>query len=614
MKKPLFAEILEAEEYQYLYTDNDNMNYYSAKIDDNEYIVVDDYDCTRYTWDDRIWSEENVVVLANNRLLCKQNGKYGVVDYEGWTVIPFVYEEFIDRKDKCDETRYNVRLNNRWGVINLLGQDIYKIKYKQPIPICQSYTIVEDADTNCKGIIRFDGIEILPTIFSEIKEIYLRNNNEISTLYFLVAYGSNENSEGLKNGIWGCYNWQGEEIIPIKFHSIHYIENFFIAGDDEYIGEDYYSDEDYFIGTYDLYDKDGNMIIGGFNHIQIKNNHFILQFGIEVKQYWERIYFGKHPLDYDEELNYKIIDENSISIIIDENFKSLVPLHLITDSEEEIKYEYDILMNNVSEGQGILIGEYPNLKRGKQYSSNDKIIQKISVRHARFDANNIIIYSPYKEVRSKKEYSDDILRGLIFCREHMMISPLYLSMKAINDQFVFVQNDMKLVGIRSFKEELIKPQFDLITNFHKGCAVAFKIICRTECDNELEDDYEIQTWTRECEYTILRIVNNAIVQERGGVITDTELYDLLYSSDLSLDFIFNTLKNDDSTDKEEYWRNIPRNEKNDRFWFPLYSDFKYLSDNYNSNIDKQINEWDDNWNYYNDNLDMDQQSPEFWNF
>lgn len=613
MKKPLLAEILEAEEYQYLYTDNDNMNYYSAKIDENEYIVVDDYDCTLYTWDDRIWSEENVVVLANNRLLCKQNGKYGVVDYEGWTVIPFVYEEFIERKDKCDETRFNVRLNNRWGVINLLGQDIYKIKYKQPIPICQSYTIVEDADTNCKGIIRFNGIEILPTIFSEIKEIYLRNNNETSTLYFFAAYGSNENSEGLNNGIWGCYNWQGDEIIPVKFHSIHCIENFFIVGDDEYIGEDYNSNEDYFIGTYDLYDKDGNMIIGGFNHIQIKENYFILQFGLEVKQYWERIYFGKHPLDYDEELNYKIIDENSISIIIDGNLKSLVPIHLMTDRAEEIKYEYDVLMNNVSEGQGILIGEYPNLKRGKRYSFNDIIIKKISVKHAHFDTDNIIIYSPYKEVRSIKEYSDDILRGLIFCREHMMTAPLYLSMKAINDQFVFIKNDMGLVGIRNIEKELIKPQYDLITNFYKGCAIAFKIICKSECDDEFEDDYETQTYTRECEYTILRITKNTIVQEKGGVISDTELYDLLYSSDLSLSLSY-IFDDDGLIDKEEYWKNIPRNEKNVRFWFPLYSDFKYLSDNYNSNTDKQNNEWDDNWDYYNDNLDMDQQSPEFWNF
>ena len=602
MKKPLFAEILEAEEYNYLYTDNDNMNYYSAKQYDDYYVLVDDYDNEVFTLSECISSEKHICLLAENRFLCVREGKYGIVDNEGWVIIPFVYDEFNIRNEQCNENRYDVCLNNRWGVINLLGKDICKIKYKAPVPVNQSFTIVEDADTNCKGVIRIDGVEIIPTIFSQIKEEYLQINNQTSVLHFLVAYGVNDFIEPgcYINGIWGCYNWKGEEIIPVKFHSIHCIKNYFIVGDDEYIGRDYYSDEDYYIGTYDLYDKDGNIIIGGFNHIQIKDNHFILQYGIEVKQHWVTKYWGEIP--YDEELNYEIVYENSLSIIIDKDLKSLIPIHLMTDCEEEIKYEYDVLMNNVSEGQGILIGEYPNLKRGKRYLSNDIIIKKISVKHAHFDTDNIIIYSPYKEVKSKKEYSDDILRGLIFCREHMMTAPLYLSMKAINDQFVFIKNDMGLVGIRDIEKELIKPQYDLITNFYKGCAVAFKIICRSECDDGLEDDYETQTYTRECEYTILRITKNTIVQEKGGVISDTELYDLLYSSDLSLSFIFNK---DDLTDKEEYWRNIPRNQKNDRFWFPLYSDFKYLSDNYNCNMDKQNNEWDDNWGYYNDNLDMD---------
>lgn len=582
MKKPLFAEILEAEEYNYLYTDNDNMNYYSAKQYDDYYVLVDDYDNEVFTLSECISSEKHICLLAENRFLCVREGKYGVVDNEGGVIIPFVYDEFKIRNEQCNENRYDVCLNNRWGVINLLGKDICKIKYKAPVPVNKSFTIVEDADTNCKGVIRIDGVEIIPTIFSQIKEEYLQINNQTSVLHFLVAYGVNDFIEPgcYINGIWGCYNWKGEEIIPVKFHSIHCIKNYFIVGDDEYIGRDYYSDEDYYIGTYDLYDKDGNMIIGGFNHIQIKDNHFILQYGIEVKQHWETKYWGEIP--YDEELNYEIVYENSLSIIIDKDLKSLIPIHLMTDCEEEIKYEYDVLMNNVSEGQGILIGEYPNLKRGKRYLSNDIIIKKISVKHAHFDTDNIIIYSPYKEVKSKKEYSDDILRGLIFCREHMMTAPLYLSMKAINDQFVFIKNDMGLVGIRDFEKELIKPQFDLITNFYKGYAVAFKIICRSECDDELKDDYEI-TCARECEYTILRIANSTIVQEKGGVITDTELYDLLYSSDLSFSEIFNE---DDLTDKEEYWRNIPRNEKSGRFWFPLYSDFKYLSDNYNNNIDE----------------------------
>ena len=66
------------------------------------------------------------------------------------------------------------------------------------------------------------------------------------------------------------------------------------------------------------------------------------------------------------------------------------------------------------------------------------------------------------------------------------------------------------------------------------------------------------------------------------MITDTELYCLLYSSDLSLSYIF---ENEDKTDKEEYWKNIPRNENNDSFWFPLYRDFKYLSEKNNNNLD-----------------------------
>ena len=40
MKKPLLAENLIAEEYQYLYTDNDNMNYYSAKQYDDYYVFT----------------------------------------------------------------------------------------------------------------------------------------------------------------------------------------------------------------------------------------------------------------------------------------------------------------------------------------------------------------------------------------------------------------------------------------------------------------------------------------------------------------------------------------------------------------------------------------------
>ena len=57
MKKPLLAENLMAEEYQYLYTDNDNMNYYSAKKSEEYYVLVDDYDNKVFTLSECISSD-----------------------------------------------------------------------------------------------------------------------------------------------------------------------------------------------------------------------------------------------------------------------------------------------------------------------------------------------------------------------------------------------------------------------------------------------------------------------------------------------------------------------------------------------------------------------------
>ena len=602
MKKPLFTEILEAEEYRYLYTDNDNMNYYSAKLSEEYYVLVDDYDCIK----NELWSEKHICVLNENKLLYIREEKYGVVDNEGWVIIPFVYDDFRVRNEKHEIKRFDVCLNNRWGVIDLTGKDIFKIRYKDPILIDKSFIIVEDADTGCKGVVKYDGVEIVPVVFSQIEETYLRNDDESLTLYFFVAYGTEEDSDNFLNGIWGCYNWKGEEIIPVKFHSIHCINNYFIVGDDEYIGKDY-NDEDYYIGTYDLYDKDGNMILGGFNHIQIKENYFILQFGIEVKPHRKRLYFGKHHLDYVERFNY----ENSISIIIDKELKSLVPIHLLNETNEEIKYEYDVLMNNIPKGKGFLIDDVLWLKKGLRYSSNDNIIKKICIRSYTI-IGNVIIYNPYleKSYLFEDKLEGTILKGklcgVLFCKEHTIIAPQYIDIKLINDKLLFIQDKNGLVGIRDSEKVLIVPQFDFVTNQHNNLALAFKII-----ENEKGNDDRFK-----CLCVLFTFNNNKIEQHLLADISGKELYKLLYSRK------YECLKSLELEDKLKcYFDEIAADDN--YFWFPTYKIFQYL---YEEDIDEILNEegdyssydcgkeWDDNWNYYNDNLDMDQQSPEFWNF
>ena len=71
------------------------MNFYSAKEGDNDYIMVDDYDCGIYD----VWSEIPIILLENDRLLCKRDEKYGVVNAEGWTVIPLFMTDLITEKN-----------------------------------------------------------------------------------------------------------------------------------------------------------------------------------------------------------------------------------------------------------------------------------------------------------------------------------------------------------------------------------------------------------------------------------------------------------------------------------------------------------------------------------
>ena len=609
MKKPLFTETHTYEEYNYLYTDNNNMNYYSAKQYEDYYVLVDDYDSEVFTLSECIISsEKHICLLTEDRFLCIREGKYGVVDCEGWEIIPFVYDEFKIRNEQSNETRYDVCLNNRWGVINLSGKDICKIKYKESIPVNQSFTIVEDADTNCKGVIRIDGVEIIPTIFSQIEEEYLQNFDNTSILYFKVAYGTSKNIDTHRyinrflNGVWGIYDWKGEEIIPAKFYSVHSINNYFIVGKDRLVLNDY-KDEEYYIGDYDLYDKEGNMIIGGFNHIEINNDYFILDFGVEVDRYWNIMSKIGHPFDYNERIN----NDKSISIILDKELKSLVPSHLISETDEDIKFEYDVLANNISKGKGILVGEYLKLKRGIRYSYNDNIIQRMCVKSALFEGNNIIRYYPFKDIIISEEFK---LCGLIFCKGQKIYPPIFRSIKYINDNLVFIQNSKGLVGIININEELIKPKYVLANILYGNIIVSFNI-------NIPQDN--------DCEYDIFKFDDNAIKHIKNGTITKGEFYDFLNSEEHSeynkYDLLYpleysNYYKEDLVLSLEEKClSNITKNKREITTWFPKDNFYDFMVEtNEEDYIEEGNYDWDDDWEYYNDNLDMDQQSPEFWNF
>lgn len=619
MDKPLFVEYHNAIEYNFLFKDVDNMNVYSAKMDENEYGVVDDYDCEYYD----IWSEEPIVLLENDRLLCKHSGKYGVVNSEGWEIIPFVYDKF-EKRAETNRNMYDVLLGNRWGVIDSSGKEFFRIKYSKPIPIlefpiivygdilCKNTILVEDADTHRKGLVDFEGREIIPTIYSKIE----RSGNW-NYVYVNIVAMDNTDPDCKWDGIWGCYNWQGKEIIPVKFHSIHFINEYFIAGDDEYICNSMFGDNYY--GTYDLYDSEGTMIIGGFNNCQIGTNYFILKFGITVKSYWKTTNWGNNAYEYDEELVKELNCDKMCSIIVDKDLKSFISRHLINETREEIESEFDCLYNNLPMGEGLLIGEFPKLYKGKRYSENDKIIKGISVYSA-YSINDTAVMYSMNQKDAMTDGSTVRLKGIVFCNERMVINPTYVDVKSINSELLFIQNKEGLVGIRNVTKELLEPQFSLITNPYNNIAIGFKI-------KYIEEDYKFQ-----CQCCLLIFNEDAICQENVVKITGPQLYELLHPTFNPLDFqgiielneeydFWKTieLKEKHKTLISQYWKHIPHDKNyTNSFWYPNYIDLKYLKEEEYNEEDSDSMRFDSadsyDWSYYNDGLDMDQQDERFWNF
>ena len=604
MDKPLFSEYCHALEYKHLFKSHDDMNFYSAKEGDNDYIMVDDYDCGIYD----VWSEIPIILLENDRLLCKRDEKYGVVNAEGWTVIPFVYDRF-DNREEFENDRYSVLLDNRWGVIDASGRELFRIKYSNPIPIlkfpkivsndmiCRGTILVEDADTHRQGLVDFNGQEVIPTIYSKIE----RSGNWD---YVFVNWGAIEEPEPncTWNGIWGCYNWQGKEVIPVKYHAIHYINGYFIAGDDEYkhLGNDW---EDKYYGIYDLYDLQGSMIIGGFNNCQIGTNYFILNFGIVVESYWKTTYWGNTEIEYGDELVKELKCDKMCSIVVNKELVSYIPRHLVEETREEIENEYDFLCNNLPQGEGLLIDECPRLQFGKKYSENDWIIKRISVYSASSINDSIVIYKSSKEI-TMYDGSTVKLKGIIFCNKLKVIAPTYIDVKSIkNSELLFILNKNGLVGIRNISKELLKPQFNLITNPHNNIAIGFKITYIKE-----EEIYQ-------CQCSLLKFNEDSIHQEDIVKMTGSQLYELLYCE-------FSNWRTFELSEEHlaliaQYWRGIPHND-NGTFWYSDCQDFRWLyeDEHYEEIKESMSNDSTDsyNWEYYNDGLDIDQQDERFWNF
>lgn len=85
------------------------------------------------------------------------DGKWGLVNYKGEEVLPNKYEDMMTN----NRLGYPAKLNGKWGLVNKGGQEISEFKYDEVEPLNQNYLLVKEKGK--WGVINSYGSIILPS-------------------------------------------------------------------------------------------------------------------------------------------------------------------------------------------------------------------------------------------------------------------------------------------------------------------------------------------------------------------------------------------------------------------------------------------------------------------
>lgn len=192
-------------------------------------------------------SYQDVVRLADNYFSVKKNNKYGVLNPEGFLVIPYNYDGIIPFSQEL----FLVKQNDKWGLVNkrnrfLLapeyvgfhqqGNDLYKIKGNEG-----------------SGFINKNGVLLIPPIYEDIVPFMEQNS------YYQVT----------KKGKKGLIDGLGEEVIPLVYDSIYKL-----SGSNFYIGKKENKQE-----IINLASRQVSKIEGDFNNQDVSFDEIDMSYG-----------------------------------------------------------------------------------------------------------------------------------------------------------------------------------------------------------------------------------------------------------------------------------------------------------------------------------------------
>lgn len=207
-----------------------------------------------------------------DRILCSIDSKYGFISLDGYYSIPFIYDEIIEMNDSL----FSVRIDKSWGVLSLDKGEIVPVKYMDPIPYNFANCIVIDEKSGKYGMLSENGTEKIPSIYDHLI---------IEKDYLFIGVGGCNNYttgpmfSGVNDAMWGCMDKDANILVPIQYDCIKINSEYLLAGRDAELFTNYHLEHSsVYTGVYDLYNKKGELLIGGFRELEYIEEHGIFKF------------------------------------------------------------------------------------------------------------------------------------------------------------------------------------------------------------------------------------------------------------------------------------------------------------------------------------------------
>ena len=314
---------------------------------------------------DELECDSQFVYFDDKHFLTSIDGKFGFVNPQGQKIIPFKYDEIVSKEDG----RFDARISDRWGVLTIDGFEVVRIKYSSPLPKqFDNEIIVKDAESDCLGLLAPNGSEMIPTVYEHLL------CSEDGELYYYGSGGFEDEdhptffSGDINGALWGVVNRSGKRIIDAKYLNIKIQFGYIVAGrDGHYFPDDDNGDYNWygsnFSGVYDLYNKDGDFLIGGFREFEYdeRNGIFIFFFGGEWKEYsafdddWNNIHITGYKFERGIDL-WLILDKDFSTILRDKNGnpkqfeKGFIGKIDIKQEDNKIKHVYNMPIELMAKG------------------------------------------------------------------------------------------------------------------------------------------------------------------------------------------------------------------------------------------------------------------------